>query len=95
MAQPIAFINTSRGRVGTFLKAYEDLKSLSDEFTAVGGTTFTNAFEFSGEGTSTYDLTQQEYNAGLAAVGRAISAIDGGAVTAGAAALGDLYKLKL
>jgi len=95
MALPVVFINTSRARISAFLKAYEDLKSLSGEFVAIGGTTFTNGFDFNGENASTYDITQAEYNAALTAASRAITAIDGASVTASATALGDLYKIKI
>jgi len=94
MALPTSFINTSRSRVSAFLKALEDLKSLQDEFTALGGTTFTNGFDFSGENASAYDLTQAEYNTGLAAISEVITAANGGAVSANAARLGAIYKIK-
>ena len=95
MAQVGSFIGTSRNRMTAIIRAMEDAISLQAEFTAVGGVGFTNSFDFSGENASTYDLTQTEYNAALTALGRLITAFNGGSVTTSASALGDLYKAKV
>jgi hypothetical protein len=95
MAQASSFIGTTRSRITAIIRAMEDAKSLQSEFNAVGGTAFTNTYDFGGENASTYDLTQAEFNAALTALGRLITAFEGGAVSASAPALGDLYKAKV
>jgi hypothetical protein len=95
MAVASAFINTSRARISAFLKALEDIDALQREFTADGGFPFVDEFEFKGEGTSTYDMTQAEYHAMLIAAGQMIQAFDGAALAASATRTGDLYKGKL
>ena len=95
MALPSAFINTSRARATAFLNVAEDMVSLQAEFNAVGGTAFTNTFDFAGEGTSTYDMTQAEYNAMLIAIGEFITFYQGGSASVHAARTGDFYKGKL
>lgn len=94
MAQVGSFIGTTRNRIAAIIRALEDAKSLQSEFNAIGGVTFTNTFDFGGENASTYDMTQVEFNAALVALGRLITAFDGGAVASSASALGDLYKAK-
>lgn len=94
MANPAAFINTARSRVTRYLKDMEDMKALQTEFNAMGGTTFTNLFDFNGENASTYDITQAEFNAMLTAIGQLITVFDGGSITASATRQGDLYKAK-
>jgi hypothetical protein len=101
MAQVGSFIGTTRSRITAIIRALEDAKSLQAEFNALGGVTFTNTYDFGGEtpagggSPSTYDMTQADFIAGLVALGRLITAFDGGAVTASASALGDLYKAKV
>jgi len=95
MAQASSFINTSRNRVTAFLKAMEDMVSLQTEFNSLGGTTFTNGFDFNGENSSTYDMTQAEYNSMLTAIGEVISVYQGGSASVNAARTGALYKGKV
>jgi hypothetical protein len=95
MAQASSFIGSSRARITAIIRAMEDAISLQSEFNAIGGTALTNTFDFGGENASTYDLDQASYNASLVALGRLITAFNGGAVSASASALGDLYKAKV
>lgn len=97
MAQPSSFVNTTRARITAILKSAEDAKALETEFNALGGVTFSNLFDFAGEGTpvSTYDMTQAEFNAALVVVGEFNTFMAGGAVSARATRAGDFYKAKV
>lgn len=95
MAQVSSFVNTSRARLTAYLKAMEDMVSLQTEFNALGGTAFTNLFDFNGENASTYDLTQTEYNAMLTALGQVITVYQGGSAPIDATRPTALYKGKV
>jgi hypothetical protein len=95
MALPSSFINTSRARTTAFLVAMEDIVALRTEYISLGGAAFTNTFEFAGEGTSTYDMTEAQYNAMLAALDQFVTAFNGGTIGASASRQGDLYKGKI
>jgi len=101
MAQVSAFVNTARARTSSFLKVMEDMVSLQTEFNALGGTAFTNTFDFLGEvpagggPASTYDMTEAEFTAMLTALGQMITVYQGGTVAADAARPGKLYKGKV
>jgi hypothetical protein len=90
MAQVSAFINTSRTRGTAFLKLMEDIVSLQTEYTALGGQTFINTFDFAG-----YDMTSAEYTAFLTALGQLITVYQNGSITANANRQRDLYKAKV
>jgi hypothetical protein len=94
MAQASSFVNTSRARVTAFLKVMEDMVALQAEFNADGGVTFTNTFDFNGENSSTYDMTQAEYNNMLVAIGELITFFQGGSASARATRTADFYKGK-
>lgn len=95
MAQVSSFVNTTRNRVTAFLKAMEDIIAVQTEFTALGGTGFTNTFDFGGENASTYDMTETEFNAMLTALGQIITAYQNGSLTANANRQRDLYRGKV
>jgi hypothetical protein len=95
MAQVSAFVGTTRNRITAYLKAMEDIVNLQAEFNALGGTSFTDTFDFGGENASSYDVTQAEFVSGLVAVGQIITAFQNGAVAANANRQRDLYKLKV
>lgn len=95
MALPSSFVNTTRSRVTAFLKIMEDMVSLQTEFNALGGTAFTNLFDFSGENASTYDMTEAEFNAMLSAIGQVITVYQNGSITTNANRQRDLYRGKV
>jgi hypothetical protein len=95
MALPSSFINTSRARTTAFLVAMEDIVALRGEYLSLGGATFTSQFDFAGENTSTYDMTEAQYNAMLAALDQFVTAFNGGTIPASATRQGDLYKGKV
>lgn len=95
MAQVSSFVNTARARVSAFLKAKEDMEALQREFNADGGVTFTNTFDFSAENSSTYDMTQAEFNSMLTVIGEFITFVQGGSAPVRATREADFYKGKV
>lgn len=86
MAQVAAFVNTARSRVTGFLKAYDDINALANEYVALGAAAFVPSADPFWAGS---DITQPEFLAALAA----LNAIRTTVATGNNAR--DLYKAKV
>lgn len=86
MAQLSTFVNTARSRVTTFLKAYDDINALANEYVALGGAAFIPSADPFWAGS---DITQVQFLAALTA----LNAIRTTVATATNAT--DLYRAKV
>ncbi len=95
MADVAVVVNSFRGRITAYLRSMEDLRANLTEIDSLGGSAFTNTFNFGGEGTSNYDMTEAEFNQAVRAAQDLVDVFLGGATAASAPRTRQLYRAKI